>query len=69
MNEDASLVRKLVPVLCQGQMIVALDLPEGDRTSGQALENSFHRIADHRGRTAAHFLWAITALLAPLLEP
>jgi hypothetical protein len=50
-------------------MIVALNLPEGDRTSGQALESRFHRIADYRERTAAHLLGTITTLLAPLLEP
>src|SRR5512134_2324432 len=60
MNEDTRRLRKLVPVLCQSQMIVALN---------QALESRRHRVADHRGRTAAHLLGAITALLAPLLEP
>jgi hypothetical protein len=60
MNANTRLVRKLVPILRQRQMIVALD---------QALESRFHRIVDHRARTTAHLLGAITALLAPLLEP
>jgi hypothetical protein len=37
MNGEAGLVRKLVSVLCQRQMIVARN---------KAIENSFHRIAD-----------------------
>jgi hypothetical protein len=60
MDVGAGLVGKLVPVLRQGPMIVALD---------QALESSLHRIADHGVRAAAHLLGAIAALLAPPLEP
>src|SRR5512147_1739293 len=60
MDAGAGLVGKLVPVLRQGQMIVALN---------QALESSFRRVADHWLRASAHLLGAITALLAPLLEP
>src|SRR5512134_3305598 len=60
MNEDPGRLRKLVPVLRQRQMIVALD---------QALERRLHRLADHRQRTATHLLGTIAALLAPLLEP
>ena len=54
MNEDTDRLRKLVSVLCQAQMIVALD---------QVLENRFPRVANHRLRAAAHLLGAITALL------
>jgi hypothetical protein len=60
MNENTRRLRKLVSVLCQAQMIVALD---------QALEGRFPRVADHWLRTTAHLLGALTALLAPLLEP
>src|SRR5512134_3462203 len=60
MNEDPGRLRKLVPVLRQRQMIVALD---------QALESRLHRIADHRQRTSPHLLGTVAALLAPLLEP
>src|SRR5512143_3224992 len=54
------LIGKLVPVLRQGPMSVALN---------QALESRFRRIADHRLRASTHLLGAIAALLAPLLEP
>ena len=60
MNEDPGRLRKLVSVLRQRQMIVALD---------QTLESRLHRIADHRQRTSSHLLGMIAALLAPLLEP
>lgn len=60
MNEDTDRLRKLVTVLCQRQMIVALD---------QAIESRLHRIADHRQRTSPHLLGTVAALLAPLLEP
>src|SRR5512134_563425 len=60
MDAGAGLVGKLVPVLRQGRMIVALN---------QALESSFRRIADHWLRASTHLLGAIAALLAPLLEP
>jgi hypothetical protein len=60
MNEDPGRLCKLVSVVRQRQMIVALD---------QTLESGLHRIADHRERTPAHLLGAIAALLAPLLEP
>jgi hypothetical protein len=60
MNANTGLLSKLVPILCQRQMIVSRN---------KALESRFHRIADQPLRTAAHLLGAITALLAPLLEP
>src|SRR5512143_2208115 len=60
MDAEAGLIGKLVPVLRQGPMSVALN---------QALESRFRRIADHRLRASTHLLGAITALLAPLLEP
>src|SRR5512147_1318879 len=41
----------------------------GSVALNQALERSLRRIADHRLRAATHLLGAITALLAPLLEP
>lgn len=60
MNADAGLVSKLVLVLRQRQVIIALD---------QAPDRRPHRIADHRSRAATHLLGAVPALLAPLLEP
>src|SRR5512134_3837704 len=60
MNVNTRFLRKLVPVLRQRQMVVALN---------QAPESTFHRIADHWLRATAHLLGAVTALLAPLLEP
>src|SRR5512144_2966387 len=60
MDAGIGLVRKFVPVLRRGPMIVALD---------QALESSLQRTAERWSRAAAHRLGAITALLAPLLEP
>lgn len=60
MNRKAGFIRKLVPILCQRQMIVARN---------KATQNSFHRIVDQWERTATHLLGTVAALLAPLLEP